>query len=77
MEFAEDLERNAISALSGQEIILQLRWQDSWTNAATDLDLYLVSSTGAILKSSEKPQRGLSGNTPFEFLRKIAGTRRW
>jgi len=69
MEFAEDLERNAISALSGQEIILQLRWQDSWTNAATDLDLYLVSSTGAILKSSEKPQRGLSGNTPFEFLR--------
>ncbi|HMM41178.1 MAG TPA: S8 family serine peptidase [Thermomicrobiales bacterium] len=69
MEFTGNAERNAISALAGQEIILQLRWQDSWTNAASDIDLYLVSSSGEILRASEKPQRGLAGQAPFEFLR--------
>ncbi len=69
MEFSGDAERNAISVLAGQEIILQARWQDSWTNASTDLDLYLVSSSGEVLRASEKPQHGLAGQTPFEFLR--------
>ena len=69
MEFSGNVERNAISVLSGNEIILQARWQDSWSNAATDLDLYLVSASGEVLRASEKPQRGLAGQTPFEFLR--------
>ncbi|MCO5175898.1 MAG: S8 family serine peptidase [Thermomicrobiales bacterium] len=69
LEFSNGSERNAISSLAGQEIILQLRWDDSWANATTDIDLYIVSASGEILRGSEKPQNGLAGQNPFEFIR--------
>jgi len=69
LEFSNGSERNAISSLAGQEIILQARWDDTWSHATTDIDLYIVSASGEILRGSEKPQNGLAGQNPFEFIR--------
>ena len=50
---------------------VQLRWEDSWGGANTDLDLYLYDPiTGQIHPTikSEDPQSGGSGHQPFEWI---------
>ena len=50
-------------------ISLELRWQDTWTGAARDLDLELWnSSTNVKVDSSEDVQSGLSFHVPHESL---------
>ena len=51
-EFSEGIDDNAVFLLSGQQVTIQLRWQDSWTAAVRDLDLALYSSTYTLLASS-------------------------
>ena len=47
--------------------IVQLRWEDSWTAAQTDLDLHLYNKvTDEIIFSSEDPQSGEAGHEPWE-----------
>ena len=50
--------------------VVQLRWEDDWGGASTDLDLYLYNkNTGEFVVSSEANQSGESGHVPFEALR--------
>ena len=46
---------------------VQLRWEDSWEGASTDLNLYLFNQyTGEVVSFSEDEQSGGSGHVPFE-----------
>ena len=46
---------------------VQLRWEDNWDGASTDLDLYLYNKrTREIVFSSAEEQSGKSGHEPFE-----------
>jgi hypothetical protein len=69
MEFDPGSEQNGVPVSTGQQIYIQARWDDSWTAAARDVDIYLVNSSGDIVRGSEQLQAGNRGNTPFEFLR--------
>ena len=49
---------------------IQLRWEDNWDGASTDLDLHLADRiTGDILFSSDATQSGESGHVPLEWIR--------
>ena len=46
---------------------VQLRWEDSWEGASTDLNIYLVNQyTGEVVSFSQDEQSGQSGHVPFE-----------
>ena len=48
---------------------IQLRWEDSWEAAGTDLDLHLYNKArGGVVFSSDDEQSGGSGQVPFEGL---------
>ena len=53
----------------------QLRWEDSWGGASSDLDLYLVSLSGSTfrlsdaVRRSETAQSGGANDIPFERIR--------
>ena len=48
---------------------VQLRWEDTWEGASTDLDLYLLNQyTGEVVSFSEGEQSEGSGHVPFEVL---------
>ena len=52
-----------------QSYSVQLRWEDNWDGASTDLDLHLANRrTGEILFSSDATQSGESGHEPLEWL---------
>ena len=47
--------------------VVQLRWEDDWSGASTDLDLHLYNkNTRETVFSSEAEQSGESGHVPFE-----------
>ena len=47
--------------------VVQLRWEDSWTAARTDLDLHLYNKvTNEIVFSSDDLQTGATGHEPWE-----------
>ena len=49
---------------------VQLRWEDNWGGASTDLDLHLADRrTGETIFSSDVTQSGESGHVPFEWIR--------
>ena len=69
-------EINSIALLECRRYSFQLRWEDSWGGAGTDLDIYLWDrSTGDILDipagwgyvGSIVEQSGASDDYPFEF----------
>ena len=69
-------EINSIALLECRRYSFQLRWEDSWGGASTDLDIYLWDrSTGDILDipagwgyvGSIAEQSGASDDYPFEF----------
>ena len=48
---------------------VQLRWEDDWGGASTDLDLHLYNiNTREVVFSSDTEQSGESGHVPFEVL---------
>ena len=52
-----------------QRYVVQLRWEDNWDGASTDLDLYLYDAgTRAFVLSSRGEQTGESGQVPYEWL---------
>ena len=70
-------EINSITLLECQRYVFQLRWDDSWGGADTDLDIYLWDrSTGDILDipdgygyvGSIVEQSGASNHVPFELI---------
>ena len=58
-----------------QSFTAQLRWDDSWGGASSDLDLYLIPLTGSILRLSnavafsEEVQTGGAEDLPYERIR--------
>jgi subtilisin family serine protease len=51
---------------AGAVIYLQMRWSDSWTHAAIDLDLYLRNAAGNVVARSVDSQDGQPGQVPTE-----------
>jgi subtilisin family serine protease len=68
LEFTAGVERNGISVRAGATLYVQMRWDDSWTTAARDLDLYVVTGGGTVIGASEDAQTGQPGDEPFELL---------
>ena len=51
-----------------QRYRFQLRWEDSWEGAVTDLDLHFVDkANGLIILSGDDVQSGESGQIPYEL----------
>ena len=67
-QFSGAAEFNGVNLVVGENLRVQLRWEDSWLAASTDLDLDLYDSALNLVSSSEDSQSGLSGQTPFELL---------
>jgi subtilisin family serine protease len=68
-EFDETgLDDNHAVLVAGDQVALQLRWQDSWTAAVRDLDLGLYDSSYNLVASSTDSQTGLAGDIPREVL---------
>ena len=63
---------------AGDEIRVQLRWEDSWGRAASDFDLFIYTyPTQVIAASSFDPQQGRLGQVPLESLSYIASRDGW
>ena len=69
LDFVEGDELNRIEIAAGESVRVQLRWDDSWTAADKDLDLYLFDiKDQSIVARSERYQTGEANDTPFELL---------
>ena len=63
---------------AGDEIRVQLRWEDSWSGAASDFDLFVYTyPTQVIVASSFDPQQGRIGQVPLESLSYMASQDGW
>ena len=61
--------RNFVDLESGKLFIAQLRWEDTWGGATTDLDMSLFREEPFdIVKGSYNKQSGGAEDDPFEFL---------
>ncbi|MFN8507659.1 MAG: S8 family serine peptidase [Dehalococcoidia bacterium] len=80
MEYTPGVEVNGITLNAGSQAIIELRWADSWSAAARDLDLYLFDPVlNTIVASSVLVQDGSPGGIPYErivFTAPDAGTYR-
>ena len=63
-----DVEVNSLPLRACRSYRVQLRWEDDWNGASTDLDLYLyhIPTRTFTLVYSEDGQSGQSGHVPFE-----------
>ena len=68
IEFSVFDEVNDITLEAGDQIRVQLRWDDSWGGAATDLDLGIQNEAGQLVAFSIDPQSGAAGHIPMEFI---------
>jgi subtilisin family serine protease len=69
LEVSPGIDFNEAILVPGQEYVIQLRWQDSWTAAAIDLDLYVYDAFGREVARSTIVQAGQVGQTPYEVVR--------
>ena len=72
MEFAAGDETNTLG--DGGLIVLEMRWEDDWGGADTDLDLYVLDSRNRVVASSLDYQTGRAGHVPHEILAFYAPT---
>ena len=69
IEFAAGDEVNDIILQAGDRILIQLRWEDSWGGATTDLDLRIQNNhSRRVVEESVDLQAGGPGHFPFERL---------
>ena len=61
-------ERNRVEVRRGQPLQIQMRWDDRWGGAVSDLDVFIENSAGRQLASSNDVQVGDPGNNPLEVL---------
>ena len=60
---------NGMTLEAGDRITVQLRWEDSWSAANRDLNLFVFDhATQLFAASSFDPQSGVVGQVPFEIL---------
>ena len=63
---------------AGDEIRVQLRWEDRWGGATSDFDLYVYDHPAKVMvASSFDPQQGRLGQIPFESLTYMASRDGW
>ena len=63
---------------AGEEIRVQLRWEDRWGGATSDFDLFIYDyATQVIVASSFDPQRGVAGHVPYESVTYLASRDGW
>ena len=77
IEFEAGNELNGVVLSAGDRITVQARWEDSWTGAARDFDLYLYDSGLNLVAGSEDEQSGTAGQIPrewFQFTPTVSGT---
>ena len=71
------VEKNFLSLPAHDEtesFAVELRWEDSWGGATSDLDLFLLDgNTNEIVTSVRDLQSGASGHYPLEYLRLQVG----
>ena len=64
---------NDMTLEAGDDIRVQLRWEDSWGGATSDFDLYVYDrTTRVIVASSFDPQRGVARHVPYESVTYLA-----
>ena len=69
IEFAGFDEVNDMTLKAGDLIRVQLRWDDSWEGASTDLDLGMQDNIAReLVAASVDPQNGSTGHIPREFI---------
>ena len=69
IEFAVGDEVNDMTLQAEGLIRVQLRWDDSWEGASTNLDLGIQNNvTGQLVAFSVDPQSGAAGHIPMEFI---------
>ena len=69
VSFAEpEVEFVRLDVKEGERVVVQLRWEDDWDGAATDLDLYLYNAGTRLFThvKSEDEQSGKIGQVPLE-----------
>jgi len=49
-------------------VVVGMRWSDPWGTACNDFDLYLLTSTGAVITASENVQDCSVGSQPIEYV---------
>ena len=63
---------------AGDKIRVQLRWEDSWSGATSDFDIFVYDhATKAIVTSSFDPQQGAAGHVPYEYATYLASRDGW
>jgi len=67
MSFAPADPFNGLTLVQGSPVVIQLRWNDSWSNASRDLDLFLTDAAGEIVAGSASDQSGQIGHIPLEL----------
>ena len=76
LNFDGNDELNTVQIAAEQSITIQLRWDDSWPAADTDLDLYLYYANDpanlVLVEGSERVQTGLANHVPREWIRYTA-----
>ena len=71
LNFDVDTNSNYVQLVEGEAFTLQLRWNDSWENPSTNLNLYLYPYGSTIEQSVAKSvglQSGAQGQLPTEIL---------
>jgi Subtilase family len=62
------IEQDDISLSQFTSVYIQIRWDDSWSAAARDLDLLLYNSSNVLVAASTDSQAGTTGQVPYEAL---------
>ena len=70
IEFAPGDETNSFSGIA--LLTLEIRWEDDWSGADTDLDLYVLDSLNRVVASSRDYQTGFAGHVPYESVTILA-----
>ncbi len=69
IDYTAGVEDEYITLSAGQQVVLQLRWSDTWGAATRDLDLLLYRDTnGALVAASTLNQSSGAAKDPFEFI---------
>jgi len=66
IEFQANDEAMGLRTTGRSSPYFQLRWDDSWVGADTDLDIYVIDSGGRVVARSRDHQTGRAGHVPFE-----------
>ena len=68
VDFDGSDEGNGLNLFSGPDaVVVQLRWEDVWGGATSDLDLYLINDeTRRVVDRSVSPQSGGAAQVPYE-----------